>query len=153
MPPPEVGCAEARAVLEERSCALGPAAITFPVMTPYSDVIPTAGLNAYSSLRGRNLKSQLPRLGEQGAALAHLVNEHIVPRLRLQTDRIKPLSVREAECLSFAAAGLRVKQIADRLSLSDRTVEFHLNGARRKLKANSLPHAVARAIHYGQIQP
>nr|WP_153215953.1 LuxR family transcriptional regulator [Tritonibacter litoralis] len=59
------------------------------------------------------------------------------------------LSSREIECLKWAAAGLLTKEIAFRLSLSDKTVEFHLRNATKRLNARNRTHAVARALVYG----
>ena len=44
------------------------------------------------------------------------------------------LSNRERECLGHLARGYTIKIIAEVLSLSPRTVEYYLNGAKKKLK-------------------
>lgn len=56
------------------------------------------------------------------------------------------LSTRERDCLMWCAEGARNAAIADRLGISDSTVEFHLRNARRKLNARTREHAVALAI-------
>lgn len=61
------------------------------------------------------------------------------------------LSNREIECLKWAAVGLLTKEIAFRLSLSDKTVEFHMRNATKRLNARNRTHAVARALVYGLI--
>lgn len=65
----------------------------------------------------------------------------------------RELSPRERECLLFLAAGLRTKEISDRLNLSDATVAFHIQNAKRKLGADTREQAVARAVVLGAITP
>lgn len=57
-----------------------------------------------------------------------------------------PFSPRELEVLSLAALGLTNKEIAYRLGLSERTVQFHLNSIFNKTGANSRTEAVALAL-------
>ncbi len=60
-----------------------------------------------------------------------------------------PLTERELEVLRLVAEGLPNKAIAARLSVSDHTVKFHLNGVLRKLGAQSRTDAVVRATRLG----
>lgn len=53
------------------------------------------------------------------------------------------LTPRENEIAKRIAVGLRMKQIADELGISDRTVEKHCEQARRKLKAATTGEMVA----------
>jgi DNA-binding CsgD family transcriptional regulator len=66
-------------------------------------------------------------------------------------DEMPPLTVRERECLLHVAAGLSDSLIAERLSMSVRTVRFHIANARRKLNASGRQQMVARAVHSGLI--
>lgn len=59
------------------------------------------------------------------------------------------LSDREREVLSLVAAGLRNKEIADQLGISERTVKAHLAGVFNKLGATSRAEAIARAMAAG----
>lgn len=56
------------------------------------------------------------------------------------------LSRREQECLSLLARGLRYQQIAFQLGTSVRTVEKQISSARIKLKATTIPQAIAIAV-------
>lgn len=56
------------------------------------------------------------------------------------------LSPRELEVLTLAAQGLTNKEIAYRLRLSERTVQFHMNSVFNKTATNSRTEAVALAI-------
>jgi DNA-binding CsgD family transcriptional regulator len=68
-------------------------------------------------------------------------------------ETTNPLTPRERECLLRLAQGERVDRIADRLSLSNATVELHLANARRRLGARTSPEAVAKAVLNGWIVP
>ena len=61
------------------------------------------------------------------------------------------LSTREAECLIWAAQGKTAWEIAAILSISERTVRFHITNAGKKLDAVNTTHSVARAIANGII--
>jgi len=60
-----------------------------------------------------------------------------------------PLTERERMCLALLAEGLSAKLVADRLGITRKTVEFHLQSARRKLQAKTSLHAFARAMTLG----
>lgn len=59
------------------------------------------------------------------------------------------LSPREREVLRLVADGLPTKQIAHSLSISERTVKFHVNSIFHKLGAENRAQAVARAAQRG----
>jgi DNA-binding NarL/FixJ family response regulator len=63
-----------------------------------------------------------------------------------------PLSPRELEVLTLTAKGLTNKQIAYRLNLSERTIQFHLRSVFNKTTTNSRTEAVALALHKGWLQ-
>ena len=62
-----------------------------------------------------------------------------------------PLSGRERECLTLASRGLTSEDIAGRLEISPRTVEFHFAGIRSKLAALNRQEAIAKAMVAGLI--
>ena len=59
------------------------------------------------------------------------------------------LTARERDCLAFVADGRTDWQIAVLLGISEPTVRFHLNNARRKLNAVNRAQAVARFVGHG----
>ncbi len=63
-----------------------------------------------------------------------------------------PFSPREQEVLGLAARGLTNKEIAYRLGISERTVQFHINSIFNKTSTNSRTEAVALALRNGWIQ-
>lgn len=66
---------------------------------------------------------------------------------------IPALSVRETDCLQWAAVGKTSWEIAQILAISERTVVFHLSNAARKLGASNRRQAVVRALSMRLINP
>lgn len=64
-----------------------------------------------------------------------------------------PLTMRERECLLWAAEGKTSWEIATVLSVSERTVNFHLANAMAKLGVATRQHAIAKAILLGVLRP
>lgn len=72
---------------------------------------------------------------------------HASARRKLQTGRIVDgiaMSPREYECLEWSAAGKSAWEIGCILGITRRTVVFHLDNARQKLRVSSLHQAIAR---------
>ena len=61
------------------------------------------------------------------------------------------LTGREYDCLAYVAAGKSDWEISVILNLSQTTVRFHVDNARRKMGATTRTHAVARAAASGLI--
>lgn len=61
------------------------------------------------------------------------------------------LTAREIEVLRLIRDGNRNKQIADRLSIAETTVNFHIKNLVGKLQANDRAHAVIIAIRRGLV--
>ncbi len=61
------------------------------------------------------------------------------------------LTPREVEVLQLLVEGLPNKQIAQRLSISEHTVKFHVDAILGKLGAHSRTEAVTRAARLGLI--
>lgn len=62
-----------------------------------------------------------------------------------------PFSPREREVLTLAAQGLTNKEIAYRLGVSDRTVQFHMNSVFNKTGTSSRTEAATFALQRGWI--
>jgi LuxR family quorum-sensing system transcriptional regulator SolR len=62
-----------------------------------------------------------------------------------------PLTPREVECLALAFEGLTARATADRLSCSERTVNYHLGNAMAKLQADNKMAAIQRACWIGAL--
>jgi DNA-binding CsgD family transcriptional regulator len=76
---------------------------------------------------------------------------HAAPAALLLAAAGRPLSARELECLTLAARGATSRAIADKLGISERTVNAHIERAIRKCGAKNRQEAVARAISDGII--
>ena len=78
----------------------------------------------------------------------------LVDRLgHLHENPANLLTAREAEVLRALATGLRNKEIARQLQVSERTVTFHLAHVYQKLGVNSRTEALSRALELGLLKP
>lgn len=94
------------------------------------------------------------RLVSQGQSLLHpAVATKLLDRVQSITREpdIEPLTEREIEVLELVAAGLRNKEIAQRLVITERTVKFHVGVILQKLRASTRTEAVRIAIQRGII--
>ncbi len=57
-----------------------------------------------------------------------------------------PITLREGECLSWAAVGKTASEIAEILNISEHTVHFHTKNAIKRLNAANKTHAVVKAM-------
>jgi DNA-binding NarL/FixJ family response regulator len=64
---------------------------------------------------------------------------------------IGDLTERERQVVQLLAEGLSNKLIADRLSISDHTAKFHVNGVMAKLGASTRTEAVVEAVRRGLV--
>jgi len=87
----------------------------------------------------------LERLAQQARTEAEDILAQIEPPQ--ETGRV--LSAREMEVLHLASEGLTNKEIAYRLGLSERTVQYHLNSVYNKTGTNSRAEATAAAYKRG----
>jgi DNA-binding NarL/FixJ family response regulator len=87
----------------------------------------------------------LSQLAQQAANEAQDLRAALEPHPAPQTA-LHPFSPRELEVLTLAARGLTNKEIAYRLGLSERTVQFHMNSVFNKTGTNSRTEAVVRAM-------
>ena len=84
------------------------------------------------------------RLMVQGAGLGH--EELITEALDLPTPADRPLTAREREVAALAGQGLGNEEIAERLCISRRTVESHLEHLRQKLDLSNRYQLIAWAL-------
>lgn len=127
-------------------------AICTPLASPFAPDVPVAGMTLGSSRRGADLAGELGSEAARLVSVVHLFHQLSLGELRRRKSGATPLTARERDCLLHAADGLQQEAIAHRLGLARITVEIHLRNVRRKLKARTLPEAVAKAIAYGEIQ-
>lgn len=97
------------------------------------------------------------RLISANRFLVHLMglyyNEHVgsilLSQIRgaaLDEMDVPVLSMREKDCLSWVAQGKSSWEISRLIGVSERTVNFHIENAKRKLGVYSRQHAVVKAV-------
>lgn len=123
------------------------AGITVPVEGSYGTVL----MLTFATSREKADTSMIGDLSRaESAALAtHYRLQHLASR-ELQFADLH-LTPTEATCLGWIAAGKSMIEIAHALDSTHRTVQHHLDQARRKLGASRLPQAVAIAKDHGLI--
>jgi len=84
-----------------------------------------------------------------GSYLEPRVANKVLAEMASGGHRANALSAREREVLRLVAEGLPTKQIANALSISERTVKFHVNSIFHKLGAENRAQAVAVAAQRG----
>jgi DNA-binding CsgD family transcriptional regulator len=108
----------------------------------------------------REALHELGRLGARPAAA--IVGRRLrrrgvrgIPRGPRARTRANPagLTARELEVLGLLADGLRNAQIAERLVVSERTVDHHVSAVLRKLDVSTRGEAAARAVRLGLTTP
>lgn len=108
-----------------------------------------AGASAYI------LKS-MPMEGLLGVIRSvHGGRKHIPPEVAARLAEYmggEDLTTRELEVLRLIRDGYRNKQIADQLSISENTVNFHIKNLMEKLQANDRTHAVTIGLRRGMLQ-
>lgn len=90
--------------------------------------------------------------GQLFALYLHEAIQRISKKQALASSQID-LSVREKECMLWAAEGKTTWEISKILNLSERTVIYHLQNVVEKMQVNNRTHAIVKAIASGVISP
>jgi DNA-binding NarL/FixJ family response regulator len=86
--------------------------------------------------------------------LVYIINARLAGIARSKLAPLPPeLNERETEILTLVARGKTSAEIARKLHLSKRTVDFHIDNARGKLRAATRTEAVMKATAGGLIKP
>jgi DNA-binding CsgD family transcriptional regulator/signal transduction histidine kinase len=99
-----------------------------------------------------SLRAACRRLEELGCAI-RLAADPFELWVRVPLSPSIQLTPRELETLQLLAAGLSNKEIARALSVSPRTVNFHLDNLYSKLGVNSRTEAAMYAVRHGLVKP
>lgn len=89
-----------------------------------------------------------------GSLLQPVVASRLLRQVRQEPPSpvVEPLTAREEEVLQLLAQGLQNKEIATRLSITERTVKFHVSAILGKLGAGNRTEAVAAAVQRGLVK-
>jgi|HubBroStandDraft_6_1064221.scaffolds.fasta_scaffold207674_2 DNA-binding CsgD family transcriptional regulator len=118
-------------------------------------VVPIHGPRGHLSVAGLGCEERQVSLAERTALQAMIFAAH--QRCLELTDSddaplgMPQLTPREVECLQGIAGGQSDWDISDRLAISEATVRFHLQSAKRKFGVRTRAHAVALAILAGYV--
>ena len=125
--------------------------LTIPVRGPFGDVGLFSVTRNCSDREWALLKEKI--LGDLQTTAVYM-HDHVMQTNVLSHKLTHPsLSSREREIMQWVAAGKSQQDVADILSISNRTVEVHLRSSRSKLSALTTAQAVGRAIGLGLIFP
>lgn len=119
-----------------------------------------AGARGYllKNLESRELRAMLDAVARGEAAITPAIAARIIAELArghraaAESDGTRDpdrLTEREVEVLGGVVDGLRNKEIAAQLGVSENTVKFHLRNILDKLHAQSRAEAAARAVREG----
>lgn len=82
------------------------------------------------------------------ASLAH-ERSRALANISPSANLTEELTARELECMRWVAAGKTDAEIGDILSVSEATIKFHINGARRKLGERNRTQAAVQLVLWG----
>ena len=88
-----------------------------------------------------------------GSLLQPAVAERLVGRAGGDGGDTEPLTPREIEVLGLISRGLRNREIAERLFVTERTVKFHVGQILAKLGAQNRTEAARIAARRGLVEP
>lgn len=134
-------------ILEECRIAGLPHGVTVPLFGP-------RGSTALLSVAGAGRELEDPgklRLVSTLAAQFYIAHQALLENEPEVPDFV-PLTGREREVLTWSARGKSNWAISEILHISERSVNFHITNAMRKLQASTRIMAVLKAIRHGLIQ-
>ena len=126
--------------------------VTFPIQGQLGEsaLLSLVTRDDHVTARARIMRA-LPA-GQLLAGYVHEAARRVFNQDNVLLGRIE-LTPRERECLLWAAEGKTTEDTAQILSISERTVVFHMQNAARKLDVHNRAQAVARAVAQGYVTP
>ena len=142
---------------------LGPSLVLWDLLMPGGGLeglrrlrgkIPEAKILVLTALDTPGLGEEVLRAGAQGLVEKTADPEEILQAIHaiLRGETLAPLegnlTAREEEILRLLAQGLRLAEIAEKLGISPKTVESHLEHLKEKLRCKSVPELRALALRW-----
>jgi len=142
---------------------LGPSLVLWDLLMPgggleglrrFREKVPEAKILVLTALDTPGLGEEVLRAGAQGLVEKTADPEEILRAIYaiLHGETLVPLeenlTAREEEILRLLAQGLRLAEIAERLGISPKTVESHLEHLKEKLRCKSVPELRALALRW-----
>lgn len=128
------------------------ASIAYTLICPMGNSVCRYGITIFSPERSlKKLRKHIEASGNLAYTAALLFHERW--KFLREKNCWGELSPREQECLRWTARGKSADEISAKLSISERTVRFHLSNIGQKLQTKSTTHAVATAISRDLIRP
>jgi len=143
---------------------LGPCLVLWDLLMPgggleglrrLREKVPEAKILVLTALDTPGLGEEVLRAGAQGFVEKTADPEEILRAIHtiLRGETFLPpeesLTSREEEILRLLAQGLRLAEIAEKLGISPKTVESHLEHLKGKLRCKSVPELRALALRWG----
>jgi len=153
---PEVNGIEATRRIKQARPETAVLVLTAYDNTEFISAVLEAGAAGYllKNVHGSELLRSIRAVHGGDAVLDPAVARIVLERLRTAAPRgvgSRSLSVREVEVVRLGAEGLVNKEIADRLALSDRTIQTHWRNIFVKMGVGSRVEAIMRAVKNGWI--
>jgi len=141
-----------RIVDEAAECGMT-VGVAIPLRSPGR--YPLAGISLSNAMRPTEFKRLWAEWGEVAhlAALYAHTRVQMLLQTRADTGPTVVLSARERECLRWVSRGLSSRNMAARLGLSPKTVDFHVANAMSKLGVATRGQAVLHAVTLGLLEP
>lgn len=125
--------------------------VTIPMRGVRGEVALLSVANAERAYKTRSHDMQMLGAAYLLGAYVHEAVKRLVYSRELPSPAPKELSSREHECLKWWAAGKTVSEIGLILSLSERTIRFHLTNVKAKLGVVGKAQTVAKAVRLSLI--
>lgn len=106
----------------------------------------------YADMGDNEFRAHVDATKHEMHLLAHYAHSVAQAKLRpAQSPKPVPLTGREVEILRWTAEGKTAWEIGSILTISERTVNFHLQNAMVKFGVHNKTHAAAKAMSYGML--
>lgn len=106
----------------------------------------------WGTTRRSSIDAFVPASASSDVLLTAIAGYHISPTAARAAHVLTPLSAREQDVLELVGAGLRARDISQRLGITPKTVENHKQRIYAKLGVRNQAHAVSVAVRAGLLR-